>query len=190
MRRYRLLLVSLLAVAGAAATAAAAGSVKAPSCRVVDTGTHAEGVFGHFATEAEAQGFLRVVESRHVLGFQVENDGCGDYEVENDAIDRAQRTAFANESGRNGFEVSWEQSTPPDVALPGYVVAVFGVRPTITAANALAQRAATAGFRYVDIAYDPGGRWRVLEPRIPIAAEAGFRAEVRSARLTVTFARS
>jgi hypothetical protein len=147
-----------------------------------------EAVFGHFATRAAAADFLRVAEHRGFKGFGIESDGCGDFEVESDGIAQAQRTAFAHEAEISKIQVTWEQSAPPDLPSHGHVLAVFGTRRTITAANALAWKVAGYGFRYIDIAYGPGA-WRVVEPEIPVAKEAAFRAEVaRSKHLSVTFA--
>jgi hypothetical protein len=182
----------LLAVAGALLATAGASPAdrSAASCRTHDRGRHAEAVFGHFATRAAAERFLhKIVLARGFKGFTIENDGCGDFEVESDNIARSQRTSFAAEAQQGKIEVSWEQVAPPDQHVPGFVVAVFGTRSSIGAANALAWKVAGYGFRYVDIAYGGPGRWRVLEPGIPAGKTAELRAEARRAHLQVTFAR-
>lgn len=181
------LLAAVLGVLLPVASARSTSSARA-GCRTHDSGRHAEAVFGHFATRAEALRFRAAAEVKGFKGFVVEDDGCGDFELESDDIETSQRGAFASEAEQSKIQVTWEQVAPPDRPIPGHVVAVFGIRRTITAANALAWRVAGVGFRYVDIVYTPGA-WRVVEPGIPADGEAGFRAEARRAKLDVTFAR-
>jgi hypothetical protein len=184
----RLLLIPAFAAALLATAAAGPASRNAASCRTHDRGRHAEAVFGHFATRAAAARFLAGAEVKGFKGFEIENDGCGDFELESDNIERSQRSEFASEAEQSKIQVTWEQVAPPDRAVRGSVVAVFGTRATITAANALAWKVAGYGFRYVDIAYAPHA-WRVLEPGIPAGKQKSFRAEARRAHLRVTFAR-
>ena len=185
----RVAVIAVLAAALVPAAAAAASVTdNAAGCRTNDTGRNVEAVFGHFATRQAAAAFLRIAEHRGFKGFEIENDGCGDFELESDNITQAQRTAFAHEAEISDIQVTWEQPAPPDRRVPGHVVAVFGTRRTITAANALAWKVAGYGFRYIDIAYAPGA-WRVVQAGIPVAQTAAFRAEVaRSKHLSVTFA--
>jgi hypothetical protein len=186
------LLVPLAVAAALLATAAGASPAdrRAASCRTIDHGRQTEAVFGHFATRAAAERFHRIAIIRGFKGFQIEDDGCGDFELESDNISRSQRTEFAAEAQQSRIEVTWEQVAPPDRYVPGFVVAVFGTRRTIQAANALEWKVAGYGFRYVDIAYGGPGKWRVLVPGIPAGKKAAFRAEVRrSKHLQVTFAR-
>jgi len=166
----------------------AAGGRTAAGCRTAETNRDTEAVFGHFATRAAAADFLAVAEHRGFKGFEVENDGCGDFELESAEITQAQRSAFAHEAEVSKIQVTWELPGRPDRRVLGRVLAVFGTRTTITAANALAWLVAGYGFRYIDVVYAPGA-WRVVQAGIPVGQEAAFRAEVaRTKRLTVTFA--
>jgi hypothetical protein len=176
------------AVASLVVLGSAASGARTASCRTRDTSRDVEAVFGHFPSRVDAEQFRAIAEHRGFKGFTIENDGCGDFELQSDAITQAQRTAFAREAEISKIQVTWELPAPPDRRRPGKVVAVFGTRSTIAAANTLAWQVAGYGFRYIDIAYAPGA-WRVVQPGIPVAQEAAFRAEVaRSKHLTVTFA--
>jgi hypothetical protein len=181
----RLVVPSVLLCALALLGAGSAGAAR--GCRTVDHGTQAETVLGHFATASAASEFLKTLAVKGFKGFTAENDGCGDLEIQSDAIRQSQRSAFALEAAKSGVPATFEQSATPMRPVRGYVTAVFGVRPTLTAAAALAERAAGVGFQYVDIAYGPQG-WRVVEPRIPVAGKTSFRAEAARAKLPVTFA--
>src|SRR5205823_512021 len=110
-----------------------------------------------------------------------------DFEVENPSITQGQRAAFVLEAAQTGLQVSFEQTAPPDRAVPGYVNALFGTTATLAAAERLRLKVAGVGFRYLDVVYSGPRAWRVLAPHLPVSSEAAFRAEVRKAKLSVTF---
>lgn len=185
----RVVLVTLLVAAFVVAGAAGAGRA-APSCRTAErAGGNSEAVFGHFPTRTRARAFIAVAEQKGFKGLAIENDGCGDFEVEDDGVSRAQRPAFALEAAQSAIQVSFEDSAPPRPQR-GFVDALFGTRGTIATAEALRFRVAGVGFRYLDVLYVRRGVWRVVEEHVPAASEAGLRSEARSAKLSVTFVRS
>jgi hypothetical protein len=185
----RIAFLLLLASVVAAGTAAAANrpTVGVRSCRVAETRTQVEAVFGHFATRAEAQAVLDGITKVGFKNVVIESDGCGDFEVELDGIASADRMPFALEAKRAGYAISFEQTDAPNAFHPNAFNASFGTRRTITAANKLERKVASLGFRYVDIAYMGPHAWRVTAPRISLAATRAFRAEAARAKLTVSF---
>jgi hypothetical protein len=156
-------------------------------CRINGSGGKVEAVFGHFLTRSEAEQELARIEKVGFKNVAIENDGCGDYEVELDGVESAARTPFALEAKRAGYEVSFEQTAPPNAYRRGHVNAVFGTRATISAANLLERLVASHGFRYVDIAYMGPNEWRVTAPNIPVAVKRAFGAEAARVKLPVTF---
>jgi hypothetical protein len=148
---------------------------------------HNEAVFGHFASRADA---LKLKARAKALGFQgikIEDDGCGDFEVEIDGADtQADRTSFANEAARAGFQVTFEQTAPPMAYQQGHVVGIFAAKRTLAEANTLMQRLATVGFRYIDIARTPT-RWLVVMPQVPVKQALSIVREVSTAGFRITF---
>jgi hypothetical protein len=149
---------------------------------------HNEAVFGHFSTLAAAKALKKRAAALGFNGIKVENEGCGDFEVEIDGADRqADRSSFAQEAAKAGFPVTFEQTAPPLQYHDGQVVGVFGQMRTISAANALMWRLSHNGFLFIDLARE-GGHWLVVMPQVPVkhalsiaheAAAAGFHVQFR-----------
>jgi hypothetical protein len=113
MRRLLLALI-LTALVGAAASVPSASAARGAGCRTAEVQVHNEAVFGHFATLAGAKALEKRAEAVSFQGIKIENDGCGDYEVEIDGADRvADRVSFAAEAQKAGFQVTFEQTRPP-----------------------------------------------------------------------------
>ena len=185
----RLLLAALLATATVATTAGPAGAATGePACRTDEIRQHNEAVFGHFSTLAEAKKLKAKAAAVGFAGIKIENDGCGDFEVEIDGADtQAQRSSFATEARHAGFLVTFEQTAPPMEFRQGQVVGVFATKRTLAEANALMQRLARSGWLYIDVARTPT-RWLVVMPQVPVkqalpiaheAATAGFHIQFR-----------
>jgi hypothetical protein len=180
--------VLLLAVV--AATLVAAGGAHAgrnASCQTTEIRQHDEAVFGHFATRAEAKSLMRRAAKQGFQGLKIEDEGCGDFELEIDGADRvADRVSFAAEAKKAGFQVTFEQTGEPLKPPKGEAVGTFAKLPTVTAANALAQRLAGTGFRYIDIVR-VGARWAVVMPQVPVKHALSIAAEVHKAGFRITF---
>ena len=128
---------------------------------------HDEAVFGHFSTLAAARKLKAGTTAIGFAGVKIENEGCGDFEVEIDGADtQAQRSSFAKEAAKAGFPVTFEQTAPPLQYAAGQVFGVFGTFKTVAAANALMRRLSLVGFPYVDLARE-GNRWLVVMPQVP-----------------------
>ncbi len=114
MRRALFLALAAAALAVAAATALPAGAAPATSCRTAEVQVHDEAVFGHFATVGPANALKKKAAKLGFQGIKIENDGCGDYEVEIDGADTSPvRSSFAAEAQKAGFPVTFEQTAPP-----------------------------------------------------------------------------
>jgi hypothetical protein len=188
MRRM-LLVLPFAALAGAMASAlpGTSAAVTGAGCRTAEVQVHDEAVFGHFATLAAAKALKKRAASVGFHGIKIENDGCGDYEVEIDGADTsAVRSSFAAEAHKAGFEVTFEQTGPPLKPPPGQTYGVFGTFTNITAANKLSLRIAGAGFRYIDIAY-ANRKWLVVMPQVPIKAALSIAAEAHKAGFHIAF---
>ena len=182
-----LAVVALVAALAVPAAAAAADPGEA-SCRTSEARVHDEAVFGHFARLSDAKALRKRAASQGFDGIKIENDGCGDFEVEIDGADtQAQRSSFFAEARKAGFPVTFEQTAPPLAYHAGQVYGVFGSKQTLAEANALAWRLSGAYFMYVDIART-STRWLVVMPQVPIkhalsiaheAAAAGFHLQFR-----------
>jgi hypothetical protein len=179
--------VAIVAALAVPAAATAADPGEAP-CRTSEVRVHDEAVFGHFARLADAKKLRKRATRAGFAGIKIENDGCGDFEVEIDGADtQAQRSSFFVEAKQAGFPVTFEQTAPPLAYHAGQVYGVFGSKRTLAEANALARRLSGASFVYVDIART-ATRWLVVMPEVPIkhalsiaheAAAAGFRVQFR-----------
>jgi hypothetical protein len=182
----RLLLALSLLLAALAVTAGASAAPQA-GCKAPEALTHNEAVFGHYASMAAA---LKVKRAAARLGFQglkIENEGCGDFELEIDgADDTADRVSFAKEAAKAGYQVTFEQTWPPLKYKPGEVVGTFARFASVTAANAYMQRLAAVGYRYIDLAYS-GGKWLVVLPQVPVKNVPSIVAEARKAGFRITF---
>jgi hypothetical protein len=148
---------------------------------------HNEAVFGHFASRADALELKAHARAQGFQGIKIEDDGCGDFEVEIDGADsQANRTSFAKEAARAGFQVTFEQTAPPMAFKQGEVVGIFAAKRTLVEANALIQRLATVGFRYIDIARTPT-RWLVVMPHVPVKQALPIAREVSTAGFHIAF---
>ncbi len=106
---------------------------------------HDEAVFGHFSTFAAAKKLKKHAAAFGFAGIKIENEGCGDFEVEIDGADRqADRSSFAQEASKAGFPVTFEQIAPPMQYQQGQVVGVLGQMRTVAAANSLMMRGSPA----------------------------------------------
>lgn len=158
-----------------------------PSCQTTEIRQHDEAVFGHFSTRANAAALARKAAAQGFKGIKIENEGCGDFEVEIDGADRAaDRDSFAAEAHGAGFEVTFEQTGPPLQPPAGEVVGTFAKFRTIAAANALALRLAGTGFRYIDIVRS-GSSWAVVMPQVPVKNALSIAAEVHKAGFKIAF---
>ena len=184
----RLLPVALVAAAALAATARPAAALTGEaSCRADEVRQHNEAVFGHFASLAAAKQLKAQAAPLGFQGIKIENDGCGDFEVEIDGADRvADRVSFAAEAAKAGFAITFEQTAPPMEYRQGQVVGVLGSKRTLGGANALAWRLAKLNFRYIDIAR-VGTRWLVVMPQVPIKHALDIAKEVAGAGFHIQF---
>ena len=181
----------LIAVLAAAVVAvASAPATHAAGCRTAEVRQHDEAVFGHFATRAAALKYARKPKSVGFQGLKVENDGCGDYELEIDGADtQQQRTSFAAEAKKAGFDVTFEQTGEPLAPPAGEVVGVFARVPSLPAANTLMWKLASVGFRYIDVV--PAGKaWLVVLPQVPVKSALSIAREVATAGFHIQFRKS
>jgi hypothetical protein len=134
--------VALLAAAAVAAAARPAAAVTGePACRTNEVRQHNEAVFGHFSTLAAAKKLRAKAAALGFAGIKIENDGCGDFEVEIDGADSlADRQSFATEARKAGFPVTFEQTAPPMEYRQGQVVGILATKRTLVEANALMRR--------------------------------------------------
>ena len=187
MRRLALLATFVALTTSAAGSTAAWAATGEPACRTAEVRQHDEAVFGHFANRADALKLKARARAKGFQGIKVEDDGCGDFEVEIDGADReADRSSFANEASRAGFQVTFEQTLPPMAFKQGQVVGIFAAKRTLAEANALMQRLAPIGFRYIDIARSPT-RWLVVMPQVPVKQALPIAREVSTAGFRITF---
>jgi hypothetical protein len=184
----RRLAVSLLVVACAAfAAGAAARPAAAPTCVTPEVRVHDEAVFGHFSTFAAAKALKKRAAALGFQGIKVENEGCGDFEVEIDGADRqADRTSFAKEASGAGFQVTFEQTAPPMQYKSGEVVGVFARKRTVAQANALMTKLSHIGFLFIDLVPE-GNVWLVVMPQVPIKHALSIAHEVASAGYHIQF---
>jgi hypothetical protein len=169
--------VAVVLVAALAAAATLAG------CATPEVRTHNEAVFGHFATRAAAVAYAKRAKAIGFQGIKIEDDGCGDFEVEIDGADTAKdRGSFADEAAAAGYQITFEQRGDPLHPPAGQVYGVLGRFKTLQRANAYAWRAAASSFRYIEVV-NGGAVWLVVMPQVPVkhalpiakeAAKAGF----------------
>jgi hypothetical protein len=186
--RRGLLVIALLAGAAIAGSARSARAVTGePACRTDEVRQHDEAVFGHFATAAPARALRARAAALGFKGIKIENDGCGDFEVEIDGADRqADRSSFAEEAKKAGFPVTFEQTAPPLEYRQGQVVGVFASKRTIAEANSLMWRLSAHGFLYTDLARTPT-RWLVVLPQVPVKHALSIAHEVATVGFRIAF---
>jgi hypothetical protein len=186
-RRYLL----LAAAAGALVTIAVGAGGKTPgepACRKPETRAHNEVVFGHFTSLAAAKKLKAHATQQQLMGVKVENEGCGDYEVEIDGADTDKdRSSFADEAGKLGFPITFEQQAPPMAYQQGQVVGTFARKSSLAAANALMWKLAHANFRYIDLV-PRGNKWLVIMPQVPVKNALSIAKEVATAGYHIQFA--
>jgi hypothetical protein len=182
MRRGGAGATTLLAtVAGVLAVAAAL------VCRAPEVRAHDEAVFGHFSSRGAAVAYARKPRALGFRGIKIENDGCGDFEVEIDGADtQRQRTSFGAEAAKSHFQVTFEQRGEPLQPPANQVVGVFGSKTTVEAANALAWKLARIGFRLIDVV-PSGRRWLVVMPQVPVRNALPIAKEVAKAGFHIQF---
>ena len=168
-----------------------AGSARAvtgePACRTNEVRQHNEAVFGHFATRSAAAQLKAAVTKLGFQGVKIEDDGCGDFEVEIDGADRpADRSSFADEAAKAGYPVTFEQTAPPMEYRQGQVFGIFAAKKTVAEANALMRRLSIAGFLYIDLARS-STRWLVVMPQVPVKHALSIAHEAATAGFHITF---
>jgi hypothetical protein len=183
--------VALLAVLASCAVFAAAGAAhplrRAAACGTAEVRVHDEAVFGHFSTLAAAKRLRTHAAAFGFKGIKIENEGCGDFEVEIDGADRqADRASFAAEAAKVGFQITFEQIAPPLQFHAGQVVGVFAHVKTVPAANALMWKLAAQGFRFIDLVRD-GSSWLVVMPQVPTKDALPIAHEVATAGFQIQF---
>jgi hypothetical protein len=185
MRRVAVLLLVL--PAAFAAGAAARPSTTTATCQTSEVRVHDEAVFGHFSTRSAANALKARAAAQGFAGIKIENEGCGDYEVEIDGADtQAQRSSFAREALKAGFPVTFEQIAPPLQYKAGEVYGVFGKKRTVADANTLMGKLSRSGFLFVDLARQ-GNTWLVVLPQVPIKHALSIAHEAASAGFHVQF---
>jgi hypothetical protein len=186
MRRIAVLL--LLFACAAFATGAAARPAAAPAtCVTPEVRAHNEAVFGHFPTLAEAKSLKTRAAAQGFKGIKIENDGCGDFELEIDGADRqADRTSFAQEASRAGFPITFEQTAPPMQYKAGEVIGVLAQKRTVAQANALMGKLSLNGFVFIDLVQQ-GKTWLVVMPQVPVKHALSIAHEVATAGYHIQF---
>lgn len=158
-----------------------------PRCRTDEARTHDEAVLGHFATRAAARRLRARAAALGFRGVEIENEGCGDFEVEIDGADRqADRSSFAAEARRAGFHATFEQTAPPMEFRRGQVVGILAAKRTLGEANALMWRLSDKGFQYLDIARTRT-RWLVVMPQVPVEHALPVAREVSRGGFRIAF---
>jgi hypothetical protein len=167
--------------------AVAAVALSLAGCATPEIRQHNEAVFGHFASAAAAQAYARRPRKLGFQGLKIENDGCGDWELEIDGADTArQRASFSAEATKAGFHISFEQTGDPLSPPPGDVVGVIGRKSSVTAANALVWKLVGHGWQYLDIVYSDG-KWLVVMPQVPVKAALSIARELAKAGFHIQF---
>jgi hypothetical protein len=182
-------LVLPVACAAFAAGAAARPAAAPAACVAPEVRVHDEAVFGHFSTLAAGKALKARAAVLGFSGIKIENEGCGDFEVEIDGADRqADRSSFAKEASRAGFPVTFEQIAPPMQYQAGEVIGVFGRQRTVSGANALMAKLSGSGFLFIDLVRQ-GKIWLVVMPQVPVkhalsiaheAATVGFHVQFQT----------
>ena len=167
--------------------AVAAVALSLAGCATPEVRQHNEAVFGHFASAAAAQAYARRPKGLGFQGLKIENEGCGDWELEIDGADTArQRASFSEEATKAGFHISFEQTGDPLNPPPGEVVGVIARKATVTAANALVWNLVGRGWQYVDIVY-AAGKWLVVMPQVPVKSALSIARELAKVGFHIQF---
>lgn len=148
---------------------------------------HDEAVFGHFSTLAAAKALKKRAAATGFAGIKIENEGCGDFEVEIDGADRqADRASFALEAAKAGYYVTFEQIAAPMAYQTGEVVGIFARKRTVSAANTLMWHLSRSGFNFIDLVR-VGSLWFVVMPQVPIKHALSIAHEVSTAGYQIQF---
>jgi hypothetical protein len=183
----RLTVSMLLVVCATFAAGAAARPAATPTCVAPEVRVHDEAVFGHFSTLAAAKALKVRAAALGFNGIKIENEGCGDFEVEIDGADRqADRASFALEAAHAGFQVTFEQLAPPMQYKAGQVIGVFARKRTIAQANALMAKLSRSGFVFIDLVPE-GSAWLVVMPQVPVKHALSIAHEVATAGYHIQF---
>jgi len=167
--------------------AVAAVALSLAGCAAPEVRQHNEAVFGHFASAAAAQAYARRPRKLGFQGLKIENDGCGDWELEIDGADTArQRASFSAEATKAGFHISFEQTGDPLTPPAGEVVGVIARKATVTAANALVWSLVGHGWQYLDIVH-ADGKWLVVMPQVPVKSALSIARELAKAGFHIQF---
>ena len=165
----------------------AAVALSLAGCAAPEVRQHNEAVFGHFASAAAARAYARGPKALYFEGLKIENEGCGDWELEIDGADTArQRASFSAEASKAGFRISFEQTGDPLNPPPGEVVGVIGRKTTVTSANALVWTLVSRGWQYVDVVYS-GGKWLVVMPQVPVKSALSIARELATVGFHIQF---
>src|SRR3979409_1626733 len=106
MRRFAVLLFAVTCAVFAAGAAAHPAAAPA-ACVTPEVHVHNEAVFGHFSTLAAAKDLETRAAAVGLKGIKIENEGCGDFEVEIDGADKqSDRASFGQEAAKAGFQVT------------------------------------------------------------------------------------
>ena len=97
-----------------------------------------------------------------------------------------QRTSFAAEAKRAGFEVTFEQTGEPQKPPAGQVFGVFQRVSSLPAANKLMWRLAASGFRYIDVV-PAGASWLVVMPQVPVKSALSIARELAKVGFHIQF---
>ena len=167
--------------------AVAAVALSLAGCAAPEVRQHNEAVFGHFASAAAAQAYARRPRKLGFQGLKIENEGCGDWELEIDGADTArQRASFSAEATKAGFHISFEQTGDPLTPPAGEVVGVIARKATVTAANALVWSLVGHGWQYLDLVY-ADGKWLVVMPQVPVKSALSIARELAKAGFHIQF---
>ena len=167
--------------------AVAAVALSLAGCATSEIRQHNEAVFGHFASAAAAQAYARGPRQLSFQGLKIENEGCGDWELEIDGADTVrQRASFSAEATKAGFRISFEQTGDPLNPPPGEVVGVIARKATVTAANAVVWNLVGYGWQYLDIVY-ADGKWLVVMPQVPVKSALSIARELATVGFHIQF---
>jgi hypothetical protein len=157
------------------------------SCVTAEVRVHDEAVFGHFSTRASASALKARAERQGFAGIKIENEGCGDFEVEVDGADtQPQRASFAKEAFKAGYPITFEQTAPPLQYRPGEVYGTFASKRNVADANALMTKLSRSSFLFVDLARQ-GNDWLVVMPQVPVKAALSIAHEAAAAGFHIQF---
>ena len=142
--------------------------------------------FGHFHSEADANGMVERARSVGFQGLEVQRRGCSDFVVVLRGLKNLrQGLSLQREARSAGLQVTLDCRSLP---LQGGLAAVFGHRPTRRAAGRLARTAASRGFQGLKVVQDRCDDWEVVLYGLKTAQERRtFAREARNVGFDITF---